>query len=478
MCIRDRWVVNAYLLIYGVTIVTAARLADEIGRRRVFLLGAAVFAVMSLLAGLALGIGWLIAARALMGIGAGLMLPAIAGMSYAIVPRDRAAMTGAFVVAGYGLGMALGPIIGGGLVQFVGWRWIQFINVPIAIALLLGVRSFVPREDAATSRVQIDYRGIAVFSLGAAVLLFALDQATDWGWGDPRILASLGLAAVLMGLFPYLERRAGEVALIPADIIRNPAISVACVTRVLMAPAYAAAVLFLPQIMQKVMNLTPLEAGFGMLPMLGGYAVVSLLVGSVATRFDPRFGVIAGIALLAAGPFLMARFDEAAGYRSLVIGMAAFGIGLGLYMPSVSTVAVQADDRDRKSLASGLTLMAQWVGGAIGLGLTTTIVASAEQAAVSTRLAALGTELTAPERSALRGLIAGAESAQQVVAQFDAAVASDLLVTAREAFAAGVRSGFRLDAGIAAIGFLASLLLLRLARRDRRETAAVTPRGA
>jgi EmrB/QacA subfamily drug resistance transporter len=473
-----QWVVNAYLLIYGVIIVTAARLADEVGRRRVFLVGAGVFAVTTLLAGFAPGIAWLIAARALMGIGAGLMLPAITGMSYAVVPRDKAARAGAIVIGGYGVGMALGPIIGGALTEFVGWRWIQFLNVPFAILLILGVRGLIPSEETASSRVKIDYRGIVVFSAGVAALLFALDQATDWGWGDWRILASLLLAALLMAAFPFLERRAGETALVPGDIIRNPGIAIACATRALMAPAYAAAVLYLPQIMQKLMNLSPLEAGVGMLPMLGAYAVVSFLVGAFAAKLDPRLGAIVGLAALAAGPFFMAQFDVAAGYTSLVLGMVLFGIGLGLYMPSITTEAVQADDRDRKSLAAGLTLMAQFVGGAIGLGITTTIVASSEQAAVNAHLAAAGADLTEADRGALQSVLTGAESAQQVVAQFDPAMAQELLDIAAEAFAAGVRSGLRLDAALAAVGFLAALLLLRVARRDQRTAVAAAPHGS
>lgn len=470
-----QWVVNAYLLIYGVTIVTAARLADEIGRRRIFLVGAGLFAATSLLAGVAANVSWLIAARALMGIGAGLMLPAITGMSYAVVPREKAALAGAIVIGGYGVGMAAGPIVGGALTEFLGWRWIQFVNVPLAILVILGVRGLIPAEATTSSRVRIDYRGILVFSAGVAALLFALDQASDWGWGDWRILVSLGLAAILIAAFPFLEHRAGETALIPGDIVRNPGVAIACVTRALMAPAYTAAVLFLPQIMQKLMNLSPLEAGAGMLPMLGGYAIVSFLVGSVAGRLDPRLGVIGGLVCLAGGPFLMARFDVNAGYSSLVLGMAVFGIGLGLYMPSVTTEAVQADDRDRESLASGLTLMAQFVGGAIGLGVTTAIVASSERAAVDAHLAAAGVGLTVTEREAVNGVLSGAESAQRVMSQFGPGMAQEILGIAGEAFAAGARSGLRLDAGIAAAGLLVSLLLLRVARQNRREAAPLAP---
>ncbi len=466
-----QWVVNAYLLIYGMMIVIGGRLADEIGRRRVFLIGAAIFAVMSILAGFAANAIWLIAARALMGVGSGLMLPAIMGMGYAVVPRQRAAMAGGVIIGAYGVGMAIGPIAGGALTEFLGWRWIQFINVPIAVLVMLGVWRLIPISDIAPARLQIDYRGIVVFSAGLVALLVALDQASAWGWGDWRIIAGLGLAAALIVTFPLIERRAGDAALIPGDIMRNRGVAIACVLKVLMAPAYATALLYLPQVMQKLMNLSPLEAGAGMLPMLGGYAVVSFLAGSFSGRVDIRLGIIVGMTCLAIGPFLLSGFDVSSGYVSLIAGMAVFGIGLGLFQPSVTTEAVQADDRNRKSLASGLVLMFQFVGGAIGLGLTTTIVASSERSTVDARLAAAGAGLNPAERDALHGLLAGTDSAQQVAASFDRNMAAELLAIAADAFAAGVRSGLRLDAGIAVAGVLVSLLLVRGVRQNlRRET--------
>jgi hypothetical protein len=168
---------------------------------------------------------------------------------------------------------------------------------------------------------------------------------------------------------------------------------------------------------------------------------------------------------LGVGPWLLSGLAAAAGYASLVVGMAVFGVGLGLFQPSIVTEAVEADQQGRKSLVSGLALMFQFVGGAIGLGLTTTIVASSERAAIDGHLAGVAVELPDVQREALNRMLAGTESARQVLQQFDPAVARDLFAAAAEAFADGVRAGLRVDAGIAALGFVLALLLLRGARQ-------------
>jgi len=279
------------------------------------------------------------------------------------------------------------------------------------------------------------------------------------------MLACLGLSILLFLAFFAIERRAGDAALIPGDILRNRGVALGCALRTLMAPVYAATLLYLPQIMQKLLDFSPLQSGFGMLPMLGGYAVVSLLVGSLAGRISTRIAIIIGLVGLTIGPLLLSSFSVAAGYPGLVVGLALTGIGLGLFQPSIGTEAVRADPRGCKSLASGLVLMSQFIGGAMGLGVTTAIVAAAERDAVTAHLAGAGILVSAAERSALDKMLAGAESAQQVLQQFDPPVAERLIGVAGEAFAAGVRSGLRVDAGIVVIGVvLAAMFLLRAGR--------------
>ena len=180
-----QWVINAYALVFGVLIVTGGRLADMFGRKRMFFVGAGIFAVFSVLGGLAPDVGWLIAARALMGIGGALMWPATLGMTYALLPESKAGLAGGLIVGVAGIGNAVGPLIGGALTDLASWRWVLLINLPIAAIACFVTWREVRRPRGRLERGRIDYWGITTLSLGLTALLVALDQGGDWGFGDP-----------------------------------------------------------------------------------------------------------------------------------------------------------------------------------------------------------------------------------------------------------------------------------------------------
>jgi EmrB/QacA subfamily drug resistance transporter len=459
-----QWVINAYALVFGMVIVTGGRLADQFGRRRLFLVGAAIFAAMSLLAGAAPNPGVLIGARALMGIGGALMWPAILGMTYAVLP-ERATLAGGLIMGANGVGLAIGPFTGGALTEFVGWRWVQLINVPVALLAVLVIWRTIPADGVAGRRERIDYAGIAALSVGLVALLFALDQATDWGWRDPRIIACLVVAVVGLAAFVPLERRAGGAALIPGDVIGNRPFALACVLIGLIAPAFFASLLFAPQLMEKLLGFSPLAAGMGMLPMLVGFALVSFVAGPLGERLGAGLLATVGAGAIALGVFLLSGAAGAPDYAALVPGLLVTGLGLGLFFPSVTTMGVTALDPARASLAGGIVYMFQLAGGAVGLALTTTIVAASSQSALRAEAtAALGGDVPGPELAALGGLLAGTETARAALAAFDPATAARLVAVAGAAFADGVRVGLRLDAALALLAFA---LAASFARRHR-----------
>src|SRR5262245_12356369 len=179
-----QWVINAYALVFGVLIVTGGRLADMFGRRRVFFIGTTIFMAFSLLGGLAQNEYWLIAARAAMGVGGALMWPAILGMTFAALPKEKAGLAGGLILGAAGIGQSIGPILGGLLTQYLSWRWTLFINIPIGLIAMFVTWRKVHQPRVDTGEERIDYAGIATLSIGLFSLLFALDQATGWGWTD------------------------------------------------------------------------------------------------------------------------------------------------------------------------------------------------------------------------------------------------------------------------------------------------------
>ncbi|HKA67412.1 MAG TPA: MFS transporter [Solirubrobacterales bacterium] len=414
-----QWVVNAYALTFGVMIVTGGRLADMFGRRNAFFLGTAIFATMSALGGAAQTETWLIATRTLMGIGGALMWPAILGMTYALLPEEKAGLAGGIIIGAAGLGNAIGPLIGGVLTDALSWRWIFFLNVPISIFAVLVTYFLVHVKEPESSDHKIDYAGVSAISIGLVSLLVALDQVDDWGWGDPRVIGLLAIASILIVAFVPIERRAGKHALVPREVMRNRSFSASCVAILFMSATFFASLLYLPQFMEKQFGYSPLEAGVGILPFLAVFALVSFCAGPLYNRLGAKPLAVFGAACITAAPFLFSQVDAGSGYGSLVPGMVVLGLGVGSFYPTATTAGVTSVDESQTSLAGGIVYMFQIAGGSIGLGLTTTV--------------------------------------------FSAAIPP---------FVDGVQAGFRLDAALSLVGFVVALLFVggTLTRSRGRQT--------
>jgi EmrB/QacA subfamily drug resistance transporter len=368
-----QWVINAYALTFGVMIVTGGRLADMFGRRNAFFLGSAIFASMSALGGLAPTETWLIAARVVMGIGGALMWPAILGMTYQILPEEKAGLAGGIIIGAAGLGNAIGPLLGGVLTQELSWRWIFFLNVPIAIFAVAVTYWLVHVKEPEATEHRIDYAGITTLSVGLVSLLIGLDQVADWGLGDPRVIAMLVLAAVMIAAFLPIERRAGAHALVPREVMRNESFTASCFAVLFMAATFFAALLYLPQFMEKQLGYSALESGVGMLPFLAVFALSSFAAGPLYDRVGPKRLAVVGAALIGLAPLLFSFVDEGSGYAALIPGMVVLGIGAGSFVPTATTAGVTSVDASQTSLAGGIVYMFQIAGGSIGLGLTTTV---------------------------------------------------------------------------------------------------------
>jgi EmrB/QacA subfamily drug resistance transporter len=381
----SQWVINGYALVFGVAIVTGGRLADMYGRRRIFFLGCALFATFSLVGGAASSIVALLAARALMGIGGAMMWPAIMGMTYALLPKGKEGLAGGLILGAAGFGNAVGPLIGGALTDTLGWRWIFLLNLPIAAFAILVTWRVIRTDDATTDDRRLDWPGVATLSVGLLSLLLALDQGTDDGWTNPRILSLFALSAVALAGFAFVERRAGAKALIPRDVRENRAFFAACMSVLMMSAIFFAALLYVPQFMMKTLAYSAVKAGAGLLPMMGVFAATSFVAGPLYARMGPKAIVCLGAAFLAVGMFLLSRIETNSGYAALVPGMIVLGIGIGLFYSSITTAAVTALDPSRASVAGGIVYMFQIGGGSIGLGLNTAIVASAPALAVGIR---------------------------------------------------------------------------------------------
>lgn len=463
-----QWVINAYALFFGLAIVTGGRLADMFGRKRIFFIGAGLFAGFSLLGALAPNIGVLIGARVGMGFGGALIWPAVLGITYAALPASRAALAGGMILGVAGIGNAVGPMLGGALTELFSWRAIFLLNVPVA-AIAVAVTAAKIHQKEELQEARIDWAGMATLSAGLLLVLVGLDQSADWGFGDPRVIAMFGVGAALVAAFAVIEPRQGEGALVPKSVISNRQFAAACASTLMISAVFFVLVLYVPQFLIKILDWTALEAGMGLLPMMGTFAVTSFYAADLYERFGARAVISTGAGLLVLGTLLLSFLSETAGFPALIPGLVIVGVGVGLFYSAVTTAAVTALPDSQSSLAGGLVYMFQIAGGAIGLAAITTLFTRVSESELASDAATLGTQLTDHQESVLHGLLAGTDSAVAALAELSTAVQGEILDIVHDSFVTGLDTSLKV---VAAVAFVGLVIAARYIRGDESESSA------
>jgi hypothetical protein len=283
---------------------------------------------------------------------------------------------------------------------------------------------------------------------------------TDWGWGDTRIIILLAVFVVMLLAFGGIQRRRGERALIPPSVLGNRSFSAACLSVLLMSAIFFAALLYLPQFMQKILGYTPLESGAGLLPLMGIFAITSFIAGPLYNKLGAKLTVSLGAGAISLGILLISLITENAGYGDLVPGLVIVGIGVGLFYSSITTAAVTALDAAHAALAGGIVYMFQIAGGSVGLGLDTTIFTARSQGYVDHHVTSVTTTLTDSQVDAVHGILSGTQSARAVTAHLSAPVAHQITQLVRDAFITGLHTIFRIDAALAFAGLIVAVLFV------------------
>ena len=368
-----QWTVNAYTLAFGVLLVTGGRLGDIFGRRRVFLTGVVIFAASSLFIGFSQSSAWLIAGRAAQGVGAALMMPATLSIITNVFPpheRGRAIGTWAGVSA---LALAIGPVLGGVLVEHVSWQSIFFINLPIA-AGAIAVTLYATHESRdETVLPTVDYAGVAAFTIGMTALTLALVEAGDWGWGSARVLGLFALAAVALAGFALVERHV-RVPMVDFRFFRSRTFLGANIVAFIVSFAMLGMFFFLTLYMQNILRYSPLEAGIRFLPTTLMVIVIAPIAGRQTDRIGPRPLIVAGLALVAVSLVWQSFLTPATGFGFLLPGFVLMGIGIALTMSPMSTAAMNAVDQSKAGVASGILSMNRMVGGTLGVAVLGTFI--------------------------------------------------------------------------------------------------------
>ncbi len=368
------WIVTGYTLTFGGFLLLGGKLADRLGRRRIFVVGAVLFAVASLLGGIAGNLGLLIAARLLQGVGGALMAPAALSLLTVIFDegreRNRALGIWAAISAG---GAAIGLILGGVLTEYATWRWVLFVNVPVAVLAVVGALRFVPESRDARAR-GFDVLGALLVTGGLVALVYALVKGNDHGWTSAATVGTLALAAVLLVLFVAVQRRSAD-PLVDFRLFRSRTLLGADVGALFIGAGIFAVFFFLILWMQQVNGYSPIEAGFAFLPMtlfiIVGAGIASQLLG----RIGPRPLLVVGPSVAAIGMIVLAlRLDPTSSYLTMVLpSLVLIAFGMGLTFVALTSAAVAGVPAEDAGVASALLNAGQQVGGALGLAILSAV---------------------------------------------------------------------------------------------------------
>jgi EmrB/QacA subfamily drug resistance transporter len=366
------WVVNGYALAFGGLLLLGGRAGDLFGRRRMFIAGVLVFAAGSLAGGLAVTSAWLIGARVLQGAGGAIVAPTALSLiadTFAEGPvRNRA--LGIYAGAA-GSGGAVGLVLGGLIVNYLSWRWVLFVNVPIAVALaFMAPRVLAP---GAPRSGRLDVPGALSVTAGMTLVVYGLSRAAIQGWTDDLTVSALGLGAALLVLFALVELRSKQ-PLLPLKLFANRNRAGAYALRMVAGSMSLAVLFFLSQIVQNVLGYSPLKAGFAFLPLGVGVVISAQVASRFVGRIGPRGPIALGAALLALGLYLLSRITAHASYApDILVPLIILSVGFGMIFLPTTVVAVSGAARHESGLASAVLNVSQQLGGSIALAVLGTI---------------------------------------------------------------------------------------------------------
>jgi DHA2 family methylenomycin A resistance protein-like MFS transporter len=377
-----QWIVDAYVLLVAMLLLSGGVFADRFGRKRVYLSGVAVFTAASVLCSVAPSVGWLVAGRVLQGVGAAALSPASLALLVAAHPAPQERVRAIGLWAGLsGIGLAAGPVAGGVLTQAFGWPAIFLVNVPIGVVLLVVGRRVLKESRNPDARA-LDIPGTILSVLGVGILAYALIEGGSRGWTSPVILGGFAAAAALLAAFVAVERR-HPAPMLPPGLFRRRLFTVSNSAMTVVGFALMGSSFFFSQFFVYVQGSSILRAGLQTLPTTLAMVVVSPFAGRLAGRYGYRSVVTSGLALAGLGLLALGGVHAETGYANVSWRLATVGVGFALTMSPLTGAAIQAVDPQEGGLASGISSTTRQIGAVLGVAVLGAVVRAQQSGGAS-----------------------------------------------------------------------------------------------
>jgi EmrB/QacA subfamily drug resistance transporter len=367
------WTVNAYNLAFACFLLTGAALGDRFGRRRMFALGLAGFTAASAAAALSPDVGALIAARAVQGAAAAVVMPLTLTLLSEAFPVERRGAAIGIWGGITGLAVASGPVVGGAVVDGIGWHWIFWLNVPVGLALI--PLAATKLTESFGPRPQLDVPGLVLAGGGLLAVAWGLVRATGAGWGSAEVLASLAAGAAILAAFGAWERRT-PTPMLPLSLFRNRTFASANAVSFFLTAALFGALFLMSQFFQTALGHSPLQAGVRLLPWTATPMLVAPLAGALADRYGNRLFMALGLALQAAGlAWVAAIAAPQVGYAELGVALTVAGVGTSMTFPTVANAVMGSVPPSEAGVASGTNSAVRELGGVFGIAVLAAVFA-------------------------------------------------------------------------------------------------------
>jgi EmrB/QacA subfamily drug resistance transporter len=453
-----QWIVDGYLLVFAGMLLTAGSLGDRFGRRRALVVGLAIFGAGSIWSAFAGSSTELIAARALTGLGAAGIMPTTLSVITNIFPPDERPKAIAVWAAVAGLGIAIGPIAGGWLIENADWQAIFLVNVPLVAALLVGAYALVP-ESRDPESPKLDVVGAGLSILGLTSIVWGLIEAPARGWTDPMILASFAAGATVAAVFVWWEQRVAQ-PMLHISVFRNLRFSAASASVAFVYFSLMGVTYFLTTYMQSVLGHSALEAGELMLAVAGGIMITSRIAVPLTERIGSKIVVALGLTIVSAGMLMFTTLgvDSSDFHVCAVIG--AMGLGMGLTMSPATDAIMGSLPPAKAGIGSAMNDVVREVSGTLGIAVLGSILASAYSSSMDSAVAGLPASA-----AAAAGDSVGA--ADQVAAQMGGSGGADLIAAAHQAFVDSMSTTASIAAAIAVVGAVIAAAFLPARARSQ-----------